>query len=174
MRTRFAVFAILAVLGASVAVAQAAPAWAPPDAATKELARGVYRQLIDINTTDSVGSVTAAAQAMRQRFLAAGFPAADVFLGGPNARKENLVVRYRGTGVQPPILFIGHLDVVEAKRSDWSVDPFQFIEKDGYYYGRGTQDMKDGDAILVAQRHDESNLKKLVESLKERGLEKYL
>lgn len=149
MRTRFAVFAILAVLGASVAVAQAAPAWAPPDAATKELALGVYRQLIDINTTDSVGSVTAAAQAMRQRFLAAGFPAADVFLGGPNARKENLVVRYRGTGVQPPILFIGHLDVVEAKRSDWSVDPFQFIEKDGYYYGRGTQDMKDGDAILV-------------------------
>jgi acetylornithine deacetylase/succinyl-diaminopimelate desuccinylase-like protein len=86
---------------------------------------------------------------MQQRFLDAGFPASDLYLGGPNDRKENLVVRYHGTGAHPPILIICHEDVVEARRADWTVDPFHFIEKDGYFYGRGTQDMKDADAILV-------------------------
>ena len=68
---------------------------------------------------------------------------------GPNDRKGNLVARLRGTGAHKPILLMGHLDVVEARREDWSMDPFQFIEKDGFFYGRGTQDMKSGDAILV-------------------------
>ncbi|MFP5226837.1 MAG: M20/M25/M40 family metallo-hydrolase [Acidobacteriota bacterium] len=149
MRNRFAGLIVVSVLAASSALAQSAPAYTPPDAATKELARGIFRQLIEINTTDSVGSVTAASKAMQQRFLDAGFPAGDIFLGGPNDRKENLVVRYRGTGPQPPILFIGHEDVVEARREDWTTDPFQFVEKDGYFYGRGTQDMKENDAILV-------------------------
>jgi len=136
-------------MAASAAIAQNTPSWTPPDPATKELALSIFRQIININSTDSVGSVTAVSKAMQQRFLDAGFPAADIFLGGPNDRKENLVVRYRGTGAKPPILFIGHEDVVEAHREDWTTDPFQFIEKDGYYYGRGTQDMKDCDAILV-------------------------
>jgi acetylornithine deacetylase/succinyl-diaminopimelate desuccinylase-like protein len=149
MRNRFAGLVIAAAFAASSALAQSAPAWTPPDPATKDLALSIFRQLININSTDSVGSVTAASKAMQQRFLDAGFPASDIFLGGPNDRKENLVVRYRGTGAHPPILFIGHEDVVEARREDWTTDPFQFIEKDGYYYGRGTQDMKDGDAILV-------------------------
>jgi acetylornithine deacetylase/succinyl-diaminopimelate desuccinylase-like protein len=149
MRNRFAGLIIAAAFAASSALAQSAPAWSPPDPATKDLALSIFRQLININSTDSVGSVTTASKAMQQRFLDAGFPASDIFLGGPNDRKENLVVRYRGTGVHPPILFIGHEDVVEARREDWTTDPFQFIEKDGYYYGRGTQDMKDGDAILV-------------------------
>jgi acetylornithine deacetylase/succinyl-diaminopimelate desuccinylase-like protein len=149
MRMRTTTFALLASLSASFAIAQSAPTWTPPDAATKALALDIYRQLININTTDSVGSVTAASKAMQQRFLAAGWPAADIFLGGPNDRKENLVVRYRGTGKHEPILFIGHLDVVEARREDWSTDPFHFIEKDGYFYGRGTQDMKNCDAIMV-------------------------
>ncbi|HTV15477.1 MAG TPA: M20/M25/M40 family metallo-hydrolase, partial [Acidobacteriaceae bacterium] len=149
MRIRFASLALAASLATPSVFAQSAPAWTPPDAATKDLALGIYQQLIDINTTDSVGSVTAASKAMQQRFLAAGWPAADLYLGGPNDRKQNLVVRYRGTGAHPPILFIGHLDVVEARRSDWSTDPFHFLEKDGYWYGRGTQDMKDCDAILV-------------------------
>jgi acetylornithine deacetylase/succinyl-diaminopimelate desuccinylase-like protein len=109
----------------------------------------IFRQLIEINTTDSVGSVTAAAKAMQQRFLDAGFSASDVQLLGPNDRKQNLVVRYRGAAGRKPILLIGHLDVVEARREDWTTDPFQFVTKDGYYYGRGTQDMKEGDAILV-------------------------
>jgi acetylornithine deacetylase/succinyl-diaminopimelate desuccinylase-like protein len=136
-------------MAASAAIAQNTPSWTPPDPATKELALSIFRQIININSTDSVGSVTAVSKAMQQRFLDAGFPTADIFLGGPNDRKENLVVRYRGTGAKPPILFIGHEDVVEAHREDWTTDPFQFIEKDGYYYGRGTQDMKDCDAILV-------------------------
>ena len=119
------------------------------DGQTRKLAHDIFEQLIDINTTDSVGNVTTAAKAMQQRLLDAGFAKEDMYLGGPNDRKENLVVRYRGTGKEKPILFIGHLDVVEARREDWTTDPFKFIEKDGFYYGRGTQDMKESDAILV-------------------------
>lgn len=112
-------------------------------------AREIFQELIEINTTDSVGSVTKASEAMAQRLLAAGFSEKDVIVAGPNERKKNLVVRYRGTGKKKPILFIGHLDVVEARRDDWTTDPFQLVEKDGFFYGRGTEDMKEGDAILV-------------------------
>ncbi len=76
-------------------------------------------------------------------------PAADIQVLGPNDRKGNMVARLRGTGAKKPVLIMGHLDVVEARREDWTTDPFQFVEKDGYFYGRGTQDMKDNDAILV-------------------------
>ncbi len=117
---------------------------------TKQLARDIFKQLVEINTTDSVGNVTAAAEALAGRLLEAGFAEKDIHVAGPNERKKNLVVRLRGTGNRKPILFIGHLDVVEAHREDWTTDPFEFIEKDGYFYGRGTEDMKDGDAILVA------------------------
>ncbi|MGH8132251.1 MAG: M20/M25/M40 family metallo-hydrolase, partial [Steroidobacteraceae bacterium] len=99
------------------------------------LAHDIFQQLIDINTTDSIGNVTTAAEAIRKRFLAAGFPPADVVVLGPNDRKKNVVVRLHGTGKHKPVLLIGHLDVVEAKREDWSVDPFKFIEKDGFFYG---------------------------------------
>jgi acetylornithine deacetylase/succinyl-diaminopimelate desuccinylase-like protein len=112
-------------------------------------ARSILKELIEINTTDSVGNVTTAAEAMAHRLLAAGFPPQDIRVDGPVDRKKNLVARYRGTGQKKPILFIGHLDVVEARREDWTTDPFQFIEQDGYFYGRGTQDMKEGDALLV-------------------------
>jgi acetylornithine deacetylase/succinyl-diaminopimelate desuccinylase-like protein len=120
------------------------------DNATRQLAHDIFKQLVEINTTDSVGNVTTAAEAMAQRFRDAGFPESDMQILGPNDRKKNLVVRLHGTGKHKPILLIGHLDVVEARREDWTTDPFQFVEKDGYYYGRGTQDMKDGDAISVA------------------------
>ena len=120
------------------------------DSSGQQLALSIFHQLIEINTTQSVGSTTTAAQAMEQRFLDAGFPQQDLFLGGVNDRNGNLVVRYHGTGAKPPILFICHLDVVEAPREKWHTDPFKFVEKDGFYYGRGTQDMKDNDAILVA------------------------
>jgi len=122
---------------------------AQSDAATRSLARDIFQQLIEINTTDSVGSTTVAAQAMAKRLLDAGFPQADVAVLGPNGRKGNLVVRLHGTGAGKPILIIGHLDVVEARREDWTTDPFQFVEKDGYFYGRGTQDMKEDDALLM-------------------------
>ena len=117
--------------------------------ATKQLSHDIFKQLVEINTTDSVGSTTVAADAMAKRLLDAGFPADDVHVFGPNARKGNLVARMRGSGTQKPILFICHLDVVEARREDWSIDPFQLIEKDGYFYGRGSGDIKDGDAFLV-------------------------
>jgi acetylornithine deacetylase/succinyl-diaminopimelate desuccinylase-like protein len=121
------------------------------DATTRKNAHDIFKQLIEINTTDSVGSTTVAAQAMAQRLLDAGFARADVVVLGPNDRKGNMVARYRGKpgSKLKPILIIGHLDVVEAQRQDWTTDPFQFVEKDGYYYGRGTQDMKESDAIAV-------------------------
>jgi acetylornithine deacetylase/succinyl-diaminopimelate desuccinylase-like protein len=122
-------------------------------AADRSEAREIFKQLIEINTTDTpAGSVTAAAVAIRKRFLDASFAPEDVQLLGPDPRKQNLVVRIHGAG-QPgnkPALFLCHIDVVEALRSDWHTDPFEFVEKDGYYYGRGTQDMKDSDAALVA------------------------
>lgn len=115
----------------------------------KQQSHDIFKQLIEINTTDSAGNVTTAAEAVAKRLLDAGFPRQDVIVEGPNARKKNLVVRLHGTGQQKPILFLAHLDVVEARREDWTTDPFQFVEKNGYFYGRGTADIKDGAAILV-------------------------
>src|ERR1700731_2434120 len=120
----------------------------PP--AVNQMAHDIFKQLVEINTTDSVGNVTTAAEAMAKRLRDAGFADKDVIVAGPAEKKKNVVVRFRGSGKRKPILFIGHLDVVEARREDWTTDPFQFIEKDGYYYGRGTSDMKDGDAIMSA------------------------
>src|SRR5438270_8220060 len=88
-----------------------------------QLARDIFKQLIEINTTDSVGSVTTAAEAMAQRLRDAGFPPTDIQVIGPNDRKRNLVARLHGTGSKKPVLLIGHLDVVEAKNSDWTSDP---------------------------------------------------
>jgi acetylornithine deacetylase/succinyl-diaminopimelate desuccinylase-like protein len=116
---------------------------------TKPQARGIFKQLIEINTTDSVGNVTVAVEAMATRLRDAGFPEQDVIVAGPHDRKKNLVVRLHGAGPQKPILFLAHLDVVEARREDWTTDPFQFVEKEGYFYGRGTVDIKDGAAILI-------------------------
>lgn len=118
--------------------------------AERATARAIFKELIEINTTDSSGDNTRAAEAMAARFRAAGYPESDIHVLGPMPRKGNLVVRLRGLSLARPILFIGHLDVVEAKRSDWSVDPFAFLEKDGFFYGRGTEDTKGNDATLVA------------------------
>ncbi|HZR66145.1 MAG TPA: M20/M25/M40 family metallo-hydrolase [Terriglobales bacterium] len=119
------------------------------DDSTRQLSHDIFKQLIETNTTDSVGNVSAASEAMARRFRDAGFAESDIYIGGPNDRKKNVVVRLHGSGKYKPVLLIGHLDVVEAKREDWTTDPFQFVEKGGYFYGRGTQDMKDGDAIMV-------------------------
>ncbi len=114
------------------------------------LAREVLQQLVETDTSQA-GSTRPAAIAVRERLLRAGFPSADLRLVGPNDRRMNLVVRYKGaeSSTLKPVLVIGHLDVVEAKRSDWTVEPFRLTEKDGYFYGRGTQDMKDSDAAYV-------------------------
>jgi len=115
-------------------------------------ARDIFEQLININTTGSSGSTTAAAKAMADWLLKAGFLPADVQIIGPDSSpNHNLVARYRAASSRlKPILLLAHIDVVEAKREDWSFDPFTLTEKDGFFYGRGTLDVKDGAAILVA------------------------
>ena len=147
MRITLACAALAASL--PLAVAAAAPRGAAADATYDALAHDIFKQLIEIDTSDSTGNVTTAAMALEKRFLEAGFPAADVQLLGPNDRKKNLVVRLHGSGAKKPLLLIGHLDVVEARREDWTTDPYKLIEKDGFYYGRGTIDMKDGDAVMA-------------------------
>ncbi len=138
----------------AIALAWAAGALAaapsPDDLDSRALARGIFKELVEIDTSEATGSVTRAAEAMAARFRKAGFPAKDVLLVGDDPRKMNLVVRLRGLGYAKPILLMGHLDVVDARREDWHTDPFKLVVADGYYYGRGTQDMKDGDAIMVA------------------------
>ncbi len=143
-------------LAAAVAVASIAAAAHPAHAQAtpltpdQQLARRHFAQPIGINTTNSAGNTTVAAQAMAKRLLDAGFPAADVIVIGPRPKNQNLVVRLRGTGARKPLLLLAHLDVVEARRDDWSMDPFTLTERDGFFYGRGTSDIEDGAAIWVA------------------------
>lgn len=108
----------------------------------QQFAHDVYKELIEINTVTPTGDTGKAAEAIAARLRAAGFPDSDVQVFKPALRKGNLVVRLRGTGARKPILLLAHLDVVEALREDWSFDPFKLIEKDGYYYGRGSGDDK--------------------------------
>jgi len=117
--------------------------------AEQQLARDIFRELIEINTTEPVGT-TKAAEALAARLRAAGFAEEDVKIVGPNARKQNLVARLRGGGAARPLLLLAHLDVVEALREDWTLDPFKFTEQEGYFYGRGTSDIKEEAADLVA------------------------
>src|SRR5919199_100663 len=124
---------------------------AAPPTPQQQLARDIFRELIEINTTEPLGT-TKAAEAVAARLKAAGFREEDVRVLGPNGRKQNLVARLRGRGAAKPILLLAHLDVVEAKKEDWStdLDPFKFTERDGYFYGRGTSDIKEEAAELVA------------------------
>lgn len=120
------------------------------DVSNNQLARDIYKELIEINTTDSSGNTTTAAQAMARRLKAAGFADEDIQVLGPTATRRNLVVRYRGAGLRKPLLLVAHLDVVEARREDWSVDPFKLLERDGYFWGRGTADDKAMAAAWIA------------------------
>jgi acetylornithine deacetylase/succinyl-diaminopimelate desuccinylase-like protein len=120
------------------------------DGTDNQLARDIYKELIEINTTDSVGNTTIAAEAMAARLKAVGFPDPDIQVLGPDPRKGNLVVRYRGSNIRKPLLLLAHLDVVEALRSDWSVDPFKLTESNGYFFGRGTSDDKAMAAVWIA------------------------
>jgi acetylornithine deacetylase/succinyl-diaminopimelate desuccinylase-like protein len=142
MMSRLTLAAALAVLPA------AAPAQTLPPPEYRRMAREILAQLVGINTTQDSGA-TRAARALAARLTAAGFGAKDLQLVGPRPRKQNLVVRLRGAGHQEPVLFLAHLDVVEARREDWSVDPFRLTERDGWLYGRGTTDIKDEAADLV-------------------------
>ena len=144
---------LAAALGVLLSIVVALPGNAAPaprsPAGSEVLARDIFADLVGLNTTHAVGSAKAA-DALAARFLAAGFPAADVFIGGPRPDKMNLVVRLHGRGKGRPVLFNAHLDVVEAIRETWSLDPFVLTEKDGFFYGRGTVDVKNEVAILAA------------------------
>src|SRR3954453_12315240 len=138
-----------AVIAASIA---AAPASLRAEALTpqQQLAFDLYKELIEIDTTTATGDTKQAAEAMAARLRAGGFAEGDVQVFSPAPRKGNLVGRLRGTGKRKPILLLAHLDVVPARREDWSFDPFKLIEKDGYFYGRGTLDDKYMAAAFVA------------------------
>lgn len=124
---------------------------ASPVPADTTLERVILKQLIEINTSDSAGHTDLAARAMAARLIDAGMPASDVQVLGYSPRYQSLVARYRGKpGGGKPILLMAHLDVVDARKEDWSTDPYQMVEKDGFYYGRGTSDNKAGAAMLVA------------------------
>jgi acetylornithine deacetylase/succinyl-diaminopimelate desuccinylase-like protein len=120
--------------------------------ADRKLFREIYQELVEINTTDSVGDNTQAAQAMAARLKAAGFTDAEMQVVVPPGapKKGNLVARLRGTGAKKPLLLLAHIDVVEAKREEWERDPFKLVEEGGYFYARGSVDDKAMASIFVA------------------------
>jgi len=120
--------------------------------AQQRLTFDIYKELVEIRTVHPDGDNTAAARAMEARLLAAGFDPKDVQVFEPAPLKGNLVARYRGTGELKPLLLLAHIDVVEARKEDWSdgLDPFKLTERDGYYYGRGVIDDKAMAATFVA------------------------
>jgi acetylornithine deacetylase/succinyl-diaminopimelate desuccinylase-like protein len=120
------------------------------DAATDRQARDLYEDLVNFPSSQGMGGTGEIARYVADTLLAGGFPAEDVHVLGPRPDIQAVVLRYRGRGEGRPVMLMAHLDVVEALREDWSMDPFTFVEKDGYFYGRGTSDNKAGDAILIA------------------------
>ena len=142
---RYATVLMLA-LSTTVLAAQSAM---PPEP-ERTLAREIYKEMVEIKSGYTTGATTPVAEAVARRLKAAGFPDADIFVGGAIPTKANLVVRYRGTGRSRPLLLLAHTDVVEAKREDWTMDPFTLTERDGYFYGRGTGDDKAQAAVWIA------------------------
>ena len=144
---RLAGWTLVAILLVPLCASAASTTLSP----NQQVARDVYEELVNINTAEVTGSTTAAADAVAKRLKAAGFPAADIHLLGPTPAKGGLVARLRSArATKKPLLLLAHLDVVEAKREDWSVDPFKLLEQDGFFYGRGTLDDKAMAAIFVA------------------------
>lgn len=141
MRARLLVLSLLCLLAPAPASARQQGPLA--------LARELLKEMIETDTTGEHGDTTPLAEALARRFRAAGFPEQDVHVAGPQARHRNLVVRLRGRGEGRPLLVLAHLDVVEARPQDWTVPPFHLTEKDGWLYGRGTQDIK-GEAAAEA------------------------
>jgi acetylornithine deacetylase/succinyl-diaminopimelate desuccinylase-like protein len=125
-------------------------ALAQPRTPHDQLAFDIYKELVEINTVTATGDTGQAADAMAERLRSAGFPAEDVHVFKPAPRKGNLVARLRGSGAKRPMILMAHIDVVPARREDWSTDPFKLVEQDGHYYGRGTGDDKFMAAAFVA------------------------
>ncbi len=144
--------AVLAAASISLTFGVGSPQLAHAEALTmhQQLAVDIYKELVEINTVSATGDTGRAAEAMAARLRAAGFSGTDVQVFKPAPRKGNVVARLRGSGARKPILLLAHIDVVQANPEDWSLDPFRFTEKDGYFYGRGTSDDKAMAATFVA------------------------
>ncbi len=137
----------IGIMGSLVSI----PAVAQSADPARVLERSILKELIEVNTSDSAGHTPELAAAIAARLKAAGFPASDVTVLGHQPRYQNVVARYRGRASgKKPILLMAHLDVVDARKEDWSFDPYTFKEEAGFYYGRGTADNKAGVATLVA------------------------
>jgi acetylornithine deacetylase/succinyl-diaminopimelate desuccinylase-like protein len=153
MMRQLSILAAGLVLGAAataaLAKAPATPARASAAAAERAEAREIFEHIVGIESSVGNGNVPAVAQYLAQRFLAGGFPAADVRIL-PLGETASLVVRYRGSGRGGrPIDLIAHMDVVTANRADWQRDPFRLIEENGYFFGRGTADVKQEVALIT-------------------------
>ncbi len=138
------------LVSSAVALTSLASATAQPLTSHQQLAFDIYKELVEINTVVGIGDTARGAEAMAARLRSAGFAGTDVQVLVSAPRKGNLVARLRGTGKRRPMLLLAHIDVVDAKREDWSVDPFRLTERDGYFYGRGTTDNKFMAAAFVA------------------------
>jgi acetylornithine deacetylase/succinyl-diaminopimelate desuccinylase-like protein len=143
--TRLAVAALAVLIGVGAGKTE------PPDKGLERF-REIYKELVETNTTLSAGDCTLAARRMAARLKAAGYPDEDmrVFIPEGHPKEGGLLAVLHGSDPNPKaILMLAHVDVVEAKREDWTRDPFALIEEDGYFYGRGTADMKAQAAIWV-------------------------
>jgi acetylornithine deacetylase/succinyl-diaminopimelate desuccinylase-like protein len=152
LRTALLATAALAIsLTASTADNLLPPPGPKPPADNQKLALGIFHDIIEVHSVHDIGT-RGVADILVRYLKAGGFGDADLHVlpeeKYPN--QVNVVVRLKGSGKGKPILWNGHMDVVEAKAEDWTLPPFQFIERDGYFYGRGTSDMKDEDAAVAA------------------------
>lgn len=138
--------------GCAACIALFSSASIAQDLPQDKLLRDIYQELIEINTTDSAGDCTQAAQAMAARLKAGGFSDEEMQLivppGGP--KKGNLVARLKGSGTAKALMLLAHIDVVEARREDWERDPFKLVEENGFFYARGASDDKPMAAINVS------------------------
>src|SRR5262249_19129562 len=145
----------------ALALTGAGPTRADELASHQKLGLDIFKELVEINTVTTRGNTAEAAEAMKGRLLSGGLPAGDVQVFSPAPQKGNCVARLRGTGARRPLLLLAHLDVVEARREDWSFDPFKLVEEGGYLYGRGTSDDKFMAAAFVTNliRYQQENYK---------------
>ncbi len=139
--------ALMAIIFSVAHLAAAQTALPPPD---QTLVRELLQELVEVPTTEPEGTARAA-QLIAARLVAAGFPKEDVTILGPDSRTANVVARLRAPNPRSrPILLMAHIDVVSARREDWSMDPWTLTEREGWLYGRGTNDNKAGAAMLIA------------------------
>jgi acetylornithine deacetylase/succinyl-diaminopimelate desuccinylase-like protein len=124
--------------------------YATDSASERALFHDIYKELVETNTSHSAGDTTLAAQRMEKRLRDAGFTDTEVQVLEPFPKKGNLVLRFTGDGTRRPLLLLAHLDVVEAKREEWTTDPFTLIETGGYFTARGAADDRAMAAAFVS------------------------